>query len=528
MSDIPITKANDLNNWDDHAQVQKNDLEVQVGSSNASNWGDTLGAYAPTNSQYQFWVDWNNDGAFTGEDEYITDDVVEAEWSFGRDYASQLTGNTTAGTCRLLLKNDDGKYNSFQTASSLYGSLLPGRRVRITMKTDSGEAAMWQGFLDTIEPRPSIHRVHRAELRATGAFGLISQRKVNVPMQESVGTGTAVGVLLNEIGWPGADRVIDTGVVTMTRWWTGGDISAVQALRSIEDTEAGFVRETKDGKIAFENRNHRTVSPHDTSQATFADTGGNYTYFSVSQADPIKEIFNIVQVEVRFFTEGDLAVLWTSPDAPGIPAGESKTYGANYPNAESPDNAVAVDAWTTPVSGTDWGANSAADGGGTNLTSFVDLTVEKKDTVMEFTFTNNHPSSTAYIVPFQARGVPVLEDDTVTVKSESPTSQAKYGERTYPIENHFIPDTATAQTYTEYIRDKYKEPIPIIYLEYSAQKNSSLLEEARVRDVSDRITIQSDAASQLGINADFFVERITHRVYHNGKSHDVRYECSEA
>jgi hypothetical protein len=53
------------------------------------------------------------------------------------------------------------------------------------------------------------------------------------------------------------------------------------------------------------------------------------------------------------------------------------------------------------------------------------------------------------------------------------------------------------------------------------------MEEARVRDVSDRITIESDAATALGINGDFFVERISHRVFDNGLSHTVRYECSE-
>jgi len=528
MSDIPITKSNDLNNWSDHAQVQKDTLEIQVGSSNAANWGDTLGAIAPTDSRYQFWVDWNNDGTFTGEDEYITDDVIEADWSYGRDYASQLTGNSTAGTCRILLKNNTGKYNSFNTASSLYGSLLPGRRVQILMETDGGESVMWQGFLETIQPQPTIHRVHRAELRATGPFGLISQRKVNVPMQTSVTTGNAVGVLLNEIGWPGVDRDIDTGVVTMTRWWTGGEITTVTALRSIEDTEGGFIRENKLGQIAFENRSHRTSSPHDTSQVTFSDAAGNYKYFSIGQADPIKEIFNIIEADVRFFTVGAVEVLWTSPDAPAIPKEETKSYWANFPNSDSVKNAVAVDAWTTPVAGVDWSANTAADGGGGNLTAFVDLVVTKKDTEMEFAFTNNHTVVAAYITPFQARGTPVTEDDTVTVKSTSPTSQAKYGERTYPIENHFLPDIATAETYTDYIRDKYKDPIPIIFLEYSAFTNTDLMEEARIRDVSDRITIVSDGASELGINDDFFVERISHRVFDNGLSHTVRYECSQA
>ena len=103
---------------------------------------------------------------------------------------------------------------------------------------------------------------------------------------------------------------------------------------------------------------------------------------------------------------------------------------------------------------------------------------------MEFAFTNNHTVVAAYITPFQARGTPVTEDDTVTVKSTSPTSQAKYGERSYPIENHFLPDIATAETYTAYIRDKYKEEpdtykTVVIYLKN--RQSPFLLKKCQVR-----------------------------------------------
>ena len=46
------------------------------------------------------WViecDWDNNGVFTDTSEDLTANVLEAEWNYGRDYASQLTGRSVAG-----------------------------------------------------------------------------------------------------------------------------------------------------------------------------------------------------------------------------------------------------------------------------------------------------------------------------------------------------------------------------------------------------------------------------------------------
>ena len=58
----------------------------------------------------------------------------------------------------------------------------------------------------------------------------------------------------------------------MTKYYFSG--KALSALRQVESTEAGFIRETNDGKIAFEDRHFRlTNTKSKTSQATFADDG---------------------------------------------------------------------------------------------------------------------------------------------------------------------------------------------------------------------------------------------------------------
>lgn len=83
---------------------------------------------------FEAMVDWDNTGLFgDGSLDDITADVLRAEWFIGRDKASMLTGKSRGGQCLLTLDNDtnNGKYNSYNSTSSLHGSIFPGRPVRL-------------------------------------------------------------------------------------------------------------------------------------------------------------------------------------------------------------------------------------------------------------------------------------------------------------------------------------------------------------------------------------------------------------
>ena len=166
-------------------------------------------------------IDWAADSAYTGND-IITGDVIEMSWRCGgRDYASQLVGRSVSGCCTLTVNNADAKYNSFNTSSPLYGNILPGRKVNITMNSEQ----MFTGFLDIIEPLPSISGIHRAIVRCIGPFSYISQRKISIALQQNITTDVAEGKILDEAGWPAADRAGDGGRRGRV---SGGGLRAVQ------------------------------------------------------------------------------------------------------------------------------------------------------------------------------------------------------------------------------------------------------------------------------------------------------------
>ena len=226
--------------------------------------------------------------------------------------------------------------------------MLPGRRVRITMQIGGGEeVTMWQGCLESISPTVgAVVGISTAELLAYGALAHRSlQGQVSVPMHTDITTGAAIVEVLDQAQFPAGERVLDPGQGTMSRWWDQG--TAIQALRDLEETEAGFLRETKDGKIAFEDRAHRLAGPHTVSQATYG--GGSLVLWNPQQGDSTKGIFNHIEAAVRSFDVSEEMILWTlsgrrlrslrvqrSPSRGSSPIQQAPADTSRFPNGRRP------------------------------------------------------------------------------------------------------------------------------------------------------------------------------------------------
>jgi hypothetical protein len=107
-------------------------------------------------------VEWDldGDGDFDQPGEDITADVLVGESVTGRDFPSQLTGLADAGQLRLELKNTDGRYSHFNTASPLNAppfSVRNGGRIRVRTA-------------DAANPDPVL--LARDRFRGSGALGV--------------------------------------------------------------------------------------------------------------------------------------------------------------------------------------------------------------------------------------------------------------------------------------------------------------------------------------------------------------------
>jgi len=474
---------------------------------------------------YRYYADWDNDNSFGDPGEDISAYAFESSWEYGRDFASQLSGRSKAGSCRILLDNSDGRFSPFNVSSPLHGKMLPGRRVRVTMRIGAGaEIVTWQGYLESVSPIPGeVAGLATAELLAYGPLAhRCLQGRVSIPMHTDIETGAAVTEVLDAAGFPAADRAIDAGQGTMSRWWDSG--TALQALRDLEETEAGFLRETKDGRVAFEDRAHRLSSPHTVPQASYGGGApGDLFVWNPEQGDVARGIANHIEAEVRTFDVSEETVLWTlSGSPPAIAPGDTLTIKAQFPTPTSPSGYIAVSEWAM----VDYEANSQADGLGTDLTEHVDAVSTKKATEQVLEFTNNG-ASTAYLVLCRCHGVAVVESDPVRVWAEDALSKSQYGEMPYSSLGRFLTNIAEAQDRCDHFLAIYKDPVPIVSFDLRANYDEAHLEEAQIRDVSDRISVSLGSPYGLFIEGDFFVEWVRHTVGRD-RLHTVTMVCSAA
>ncbi len=181
---------------------------------------------------------------------------------------------------------------------------------------------------------------------------------------------------------------------------------------------------------------------------------------------------------------------------------------------------IAVKEWTT----IDYQANSQADGGGSDLTGFVDITATKLDTEIKLEI-ENAGSQDAFITLLQCHGYAVVESDPLKVSAEDTESQGQFGYLPYPIPGKFLTSIREAKDRCEHLLALCKDPLPVVSFDLKANYDADHLLEAQRRDLSDRITILAGEETGLYINDDFFVEWMRHSVGRD-RLHVVNLLCS--
>ena len=121
----------------------------------------------------------------------------------------------------------------------------------------------------------------------------------------------------------------------------------------------------------------------------------------------------------------------------------------------------------------------------------------------------------------------LVEANPATVQFTSSASKVKYQPRRYNLPAEFIPTTDEADDYCRYVAAQIDEPFPVLTAEFDANESQAAIQEVLDRDVSDKVALTLIGNSGLGINENFFIERIRVRVSESNVVH-YRAELSPA
>jgi hypothetical protein len=201
-----------------------------------------------------------------------------------------------AGKAITRLRDPDGYFDTTNLGSPYAGNVLPMRRMRIRGTWQGVTFDRFNGYIESY-PRswtPGPAGIAYVELHAVDAFKVLALAKVSTA-RSAESSGARVGAILDAIGWPAADRAIDTGLSTVQAV-TYVDQPALTALQAIEITEGGVLFVSRDGKITFLDRTKPVTVALDDANLTWGDSGLEKDYLELTTSFDDSQIWNDVKV----------------------------------------------------------------------------------------------------------------------------------------------------------------------------------------------------------------------------------------
>lgn len=399
---------------------------------------------------WMFEVDWDNDGAFNGENEgpNLTHPMeIEA----GRQFFVRSDGQgfepvkPSRGTVHLL--NLDGRYDPFNLDGPLAGMIAPGRRfrLRVQKEADGSRQDVMTGRIEDI--RPLYGDVPMAKVDLVGDVEELKKKHVRTTVQSTIRYDAAIEQVLTAFGWTGGTDIDTTVSETMSYWWARGE-SAWNEIMSITEAALGMFCIGEDGSAVYKSR----VSA-ETPLMTITDAEA-WREYPIRTPMPWETIFNRIRVYARKRTEQTGITLWQTTDKPLIPAGESRDIWAEF--SYNGEEAVATSI-TAPVENTDYEANSQEDGGGSDLSSAISIGLTDFATTAKLVPTNGGGTD-AYMTLMKLRGNAITADKYTFVEREDEDSIAQFGERELIVKSDWLQDSNTAQDQAVILRNRLASP----------------------------------------------------------------------
>jgi len=334
-------------------------------------------------------IDWDADGDLGDPYEDVSADLVDLEFGGGR---SAATDEFAAGQCILTLENPAGRYSRYNTASPLFGQVLPGRELVLSATHNSTWYPGFRGELVDVREQRTVDRLPTVQLTFIDSFERLRRGSISLPLLEGLRVDQILDAICDAAGWPAARRSFETALMSLPRYWCHRK-APLQALQEAAKQElGGQLHGDRAGILRFENRDSRTLQPLYATVTDAADLD-----LSFRRDDLVSDVsFERAGLDVAT----GLSVLYSlSPTgrqlAPGSDSALNRLYG---------EFATAGKNVVSPVAGTDFSANSQPDGSGTDKTAQVSIAAfTSYGGGFSATFLNVD-TAPVYLTLFQVRG----------------------------------------------------------------------------------------------------------------------------
>lgn len=451
-------------------------------------------------------IDWNDDGDYgdTGED--VSARALDGGGltiQYGRDQ-NRSRSPMAPGQMAFELDNASRDFSPANGSSPITGLVLPARSLRYQITHDSTTYSMFRGHLDGFDVQAQQKLVAVTTL---DALADLHGTEVSTGLHQGIRTGTAVGLILDAIGWPSVDRDLDLGA-TIIPWWWLDQADAYDAMEQALASEGppALLTVDADGKVIFRDRHHRlTETPSLTSQATFRDFGADPVISGLTYDQGWRDIINSVTISVGVRApSGSAESVWSSDEIYSVVDGETLTIRTQ------PSDPV-LDA-IVPVEDTDYRLRSGS----------VDVALSRTSgTAIDILITGS--GGPAVLDQLQLRACPVAVRRTVQIRAEDSASIDDFKLRAPGIDAPWV-NVHDALAIAEVTLAHRAQPLPIVRFLLDGGDDDTVMAQQLGRDLSDRLTI---IETETAVNDEFFLERIEHTVSDGGGRLATVFGCEQ-
>lgn len=424
------------------------------------------------------------DGGFVGLlDQYTyfdeTDRVLRLEYQ--RKVIEPLGGIATA-LGDVVLDNTDGRFSPNKNAT-IGTALIPNRPVKMSIGFDNVLSLtqlvqIFEGFTR----QPKENKLNRTiSISSFDFIDYLNRFTLSVNMYQDQRTDQIIeDILSTEVGLSATQYELDTGINTIGFAYFPSGTKAGDAIKQLVESEEGFFFCDENGKLRFFNRRKFQTSPYN---APIWDITPD-DMLSWEEDDSV-EIINKVVITASPREVQAEAEVWDAGTVYEIQPGETLEVWATF---EDPIFDV-----TTPATPTDYVANTAADGSGTDISASIAIVVTEFATSALLEITNNSIFS-GFLTTLKLRGQAATVSTTIQEQYEDATSISKFGENQLEIDNDFVDDNDFAFYLARALVRKYKDP---------KKRIKVVIQGAPQLQLMDRVTVLSPNAENLAPNPSF-------------------------
>lgn len=213
---------------------------------------------------------------------------------------NRILNKFEAGTAVVEIRDDNGDFNPENASGPFFGKLIPLRKIRIFADYEGERYYLFSGFITSYDTQFAIgaDEVSRVILNCVDGFRLFNNAGISTVPDTPAGqlSGTRINRLLDVVGWPISQRILDAGDSTMQADPGTADRTVLEAIQTVENSEFGGFFISAEGDAIFHSRS--TVSQNaDLTPTVFSDDGTGIGYAQIDLAFDDTLIVNNVSVQ---------------------------------------------------------------------------------------------------------------------------------------------------------------------------------------------------------------------------------------